>query len=164
LDDGAWEIGGAEDLRTLRLDPEAGWPALESSVGIAGFRDEGEVGGRYVHLARDVEPILSLTHRAPTAPYLVEANGRVLSWVAAGGSIRLHLAGHEPLRFSVGNATRCVLHTAHRSVDGRPATVRSSAPGSMGSMGAMKGVTARSKLVRFMLDTADSGEATLACR
>jgi hypothetical protein len=34
----------------------------------------------------------------------------------------------------------------------------------MGSMGAMKGVTARSKLVRFMLDTADSGEATLACR
>jgi hypothetical protein len=180
VDDGAWEVGGAEDLRTLRLDPEVGWPALEASVGVAGFRDEGQlggqVGGRYVHLARDAEPILALTRRPPIVPYLLEANGRVLRWVAEGGTIRLHLAGHEPLRFSVGNARRCVLRTALRSVNGRPATMRGPTPRSMESTGWATGSTtgaktgakmsaaARSNLVRFALDASDSGEATLACR
>jgi hypothetical protein len=139
VDDDAWELGGMGDLRTVRLDPAWGWPDLARSKGVAGVRDLPQ--GRYVHLARDVDPLLFAAPSAPSSPYLVRANGRVLHWEAEGAGVALHLAGNEPLAFAVAGAAACTLHTAR---------------------GAVLGTAARGE-VAFALADRDTGEAQLEC-
>lgn len=139
IDDGAWEIGAAGDVRTFRL-PGSSWPDIGRSVGVAGVRVLPQ--GRYVHCSRDVDPLLVLAQSPPSTPFLVEANGRVVSWLPSRNRIRLRLTSYEPLRFLVGSAQSCVLETRQ---------------------GQFRGTTEGSG-VRFALAERDTGEATLDCR
>lgn len=140
LDDGAWDLSDLGALRTVRLD-EGGdeWPDLERSTGVAGVR----VGppGRYVHLAADQAPMLVLTTRAPSTPYLFEANGTVLTWRRSERGIELRIRAHEPLRMVIGAASTCVLSMPSRVLRAR----------------------ASGRMVHFSLRESDTGEATLAC-
>jgi polysaccharide biosynthesis protein PelA len=152
VDDGAWELDGLGDLRTVRVDPAWGWPDLARSVGVAGVRDTTQ--GRYVHLAReaqDGEVVLVPSSDAPATPYLQAANGRVLRWSGHGDGRRsVRLAAHEPIVLDVAGAHECTLTTAHETALGR-ATVS----------------TERSlerSIVRLKLDAQETGDATLDCR
>ena len=49
--EGDWQIRGMDALRTVRLDPQMGWPDLMRSQGVAGVRDLPQ--GRYVALSSD---------------------------------------------------------------------------------------------------------------
>jgi hypothetical protein len=140
IDDDAWELGGFGDLRTVRVGAAWGWPDLARSTGVAGVRDAPQ--GRYLHLARDVDPVLFASPSEPGGPYLARANGRVLHWEAEGAGIALRLAGNEPLAFSVAGAAACTLHAAR---------------------GAVIAGTAAHGEVGFTLSERDTGEAQLEC-
>jgi len=148
LDDGAWELGDLGALRTVRLDDDDEWPAVEASVGVAGVR--AGPSGRYVHLAADVAPELVLASHAPAGPYLLEANGSVVSWRRTAREIHFRIRGHEPLRIAIAGAASCALHTPAGVVHARG--------------GAERGVgRAGVPVVRFSLHESDTGEATLGC-
>ena len=140
VDDGAWEIAGLGELRTLRVDPAWGVPDFAQSTGVAGFRDGPS--GRYVHLARDAMPIIYASGDAPSGPYIDNANGRILSWKALGSGAKLRMVAHEPLVFTVRGARACTLKMAARTVPG---------------------VASPQGLV-FQLADHDTGEAELECR
>lgn len=143
VDDGGWEIAGLGDLRTLRVDDTWGWPDLTRSVGVAGVRDLPQ--GRYVHLARDSDPVLYPSVSPPMGPYLHQANGRVLHWEHVGGvagSAKLRIAGNESLSIEIVASQPCTLKTPRRMVAGSPT----------------------SGVIRFALQEKDTEEATLDCR
>jgi hypothetical protein len=138
LEDDAWDLGDLGALRTVRLD-EGLWPVLDASVGVAGVRPGPS--GRYVHLASDESPVLVLGSRPSTGPYLLDANGGVLSWKRESGGIRLRVRGHEPLRIAIAGATTCALRMRARVARAR----------------------GDGQVVRFSLPEHDTGEATLDC-
>jgi uncharacterized protein (TIGR01370 family) len=140
IDDGGWEVAGLGELRTLRVDRGWGWPDLVQSSGIAGVRDD--LAGRYLHVARDADPVIYPESGRPSAPYLESANGRVLRWSRTAKGWAVRLAGHEPLILEVANAQTCTLRTAAGSI-----------------AGARAGAT-----VRLAVGRDDTGEATLECR
>ncbi len=141
ISDGAFEIGNAGELRTLRLHPGLGYPDLDQSVGVAGVRDVPQ--GRYVTLARaEKTPVLFTSSSPPTALRLVEANAHTVSFARTSkGTARLRLVGHMPVRFSVAGATTCTL-----TADGVKWTGKHV-----------------SSAVHFELGRTDTGEATLVC-
>jgi len=150
LDDGAWDLGDLGAVRTVRLDDGNGeWPALEASVGVAGVR--AGPSGRYVHLAADASPELVLGPRAPVGPYLLEANGSVVSWRRTEREVHLRIRGHEPLRIAIAGAASCALRTSAGVVRARGGVERGA-----GARGA-------GPVVRFSLRESDTGEATLGC-
>ena len=120
--DGAWILAGHGEARTLRLSPQAGWPDVARSRGVAGVRDVAQ--GRYVHLTaeREVALVLSPSRSfgSPRAPYLEQANGVLSRWGtdSASGETALALRGHVPLRATIraAGASRCVLRTSGRTI------------------------------------------------
>src|SRR5699024_9276465 len=75
--DGAWQIKGLNKLRTVRIDPEIGWPDLLASQGVAGVRDLKQ--GRYIALSSD-QAVLRLQAQRDTTPSLEQANIPLLEW------------------------------------------------------------------------------------
>lgn len=103
--DGDWQVRGMDALRTLRLDPQLGWPDLARSQGVAGVRDLPQ--GRYVHLSSDRALLVLRPDRDPR-PALEEANLPLLDWrYLAPRRVRFSFAGQVDLNFSVRCATAC---------------------------------------------------------
>jgi polysaccharide biosynthesis protein PelA len=140
VDDDGWEIGNLGELRTLRVDSAWGWPDLNRSTGVAGARDVPQ--GRYLHLARNSAVLLYPSKGPPAAPYLDNANGRVLRWETSRSGTRIRLVGNEPLVFRIADARRCSLTTSRGT----------------------RGGTSAGNTVSFQLGARDTGEATLDCR
>ncbi|WP_407293262.1 endo alpha-1,4 polygalactosaminidase [Stutzerimonas zhaodongensis] len=108
--DGRWQLRGMDGLRTLRLDPNLGWPDLARSQGVAGVRDLPQ--GRYVHLS-DPNAVLALRDTRDPRPALEQANLPLLRWDYLGeNKVRVSFAGEMPLRFSVRAASSCSLDVA----------------------------------------------------
>jgi hypothetical protein len=147
IDDGAWELGGLGELRTVRVDAAWGWPDLARSVGVAGVRDTPQ--GRYVHIAREGDVLLASSQAPPIGqPYLEASNGRVLRWSGQSGATRsVNLAAHEPLILDIAGARECSLTTAHGT------TARGVARA--GQAGAV---------VRLAIAALETGDANLDCR
>ena len=93
--DGGWQIKGLGDLRTLRLEPELGWPDLKTSTGVIGVREIPQ--GRYVSFNDTRESLLYTTPDPPQSPHLLQTNARVLKWKVQGDSIHFNLKGHVPV-------------------------------------------------------------------
>lgn len=103
--DGGWQIKGLEQLRTVRIDPQMGWPNLLKSQGVAGVRDLEQ--GRYITLS-DAQAVLYLQPQRDTAPSLEQANIPLTSWHYVNGKqLKLSFSGEFPLSFSVRYQGRC---------------------------------------------------------
>lgn len=103
--EGMWQIRGMDGLRTVRLDPQLGWPDLARSRGVAGVRDLPQ--GRYVHLS-SAESLLALRPDRDPRPALEEANLPLLEWrYLDERRVEFSFAGQFPLRFSVRSAVPC---------------------------------------------------------
>lgn len=103
--DGAWQIRGMDALRTVRIDPQMGWPDLSRSQGIAGVRDLPQ--GRYVHLSSD-RALLVLRPDRDDRPALEEANLPLLEWSYLDDQrVNFSFAGQFDLTFSVRSANSC---------------------------------------------------------
>jgi hypothetical protein len=76
---------------------------------VVGVSDLGE--WRYVSFGPEERPALVLSDQPTRGAYLAWANAAVLRWSSQGGTVSLHLRGHQPVRFAVA-ATGCTL-TAH---------------------------------------------------
>lgn len=115
-DDGRWQVRGLDGLRTLRLDPELGWPDLTLSTGIAGVRDLPQ--GRYVHLSSDHVLLALRTSRDPR-PALEEANLPLLDWEYLDDErVRVSFEGNMPLHFTVRAKGSCWLEFAGKHYAG----------------------------------------------
>jgi peptidoglycan/xylan/chitin deacetylase (PgdA/CDA1 family) len=109
-----WRLSGPGRLRTLRMPPSLGVPALAGSSGIAGY--VRGVDGMYLHLASGAArlPARDAGAQPPARPYLVDANARIADWQPqADGSLRFTLEGHVPLELRMFLPSGCSL----RSVD-----------------------------------------------
>ena len=116
-DDDGWRIRGNGDLRTLRL-PDDWRPRLDGADGVAGFHKDGS--GNYLHLTGATARFALSGEAAgtPTAPYLLDANARIVSWESAAGHLRFALKGHQALDFRLANVAGC-----QTLIDGKPAVV-----------------------------------------
>jgi uncharacterized protein (TIGR01370 family) len=140
--DGAWQLRGFGELRTVRLDPLLGWPDLERSRGVAGVRDLPQ--GRYVALTGEDPATLYVADEPPRVPYLESANAEVVAWKRRDAQhVDLHLRGAVPVRLVVaGTTARCTLTTAGKSLHPESNKAGKQA---------------------FALSAMDTGDATLAC-
>ncbi|VVP70838.1 hypothetical protein PS918_01076 [Pseudomonas fluorescens] len=103
--EGHWQIRGMDALRTVRLDPQMGWPDLVRSQGIAGVRDLPQ--GRYVHLSSDHALLVLRTDR-DDRPALEEANLPLLDWrYLDDRRVSFAFAGQVDLTFSVRSSSAC---------------------------------------------------------
>lgn len=99
-----WRVRGAPDLRTLRIPSSMGFPNLNKSKAIAGYR----VGqsGSYVHLGGDAATlVLSPTEQAPMR--LDSANAKIENTTPTNSGMRWSLIGNVPLQFTLANADTC---------------------------------------------------------
>ena len=114
-----WQIRTGPMLRTVRIDNSAGYPDLQRSRNIAGFKQQGKV--RYLHLSAPQAELI-LSGSAPKRPYLVEANGKISDWQYREHGLQARLEAHVPLQFSFANLQSCRL-TADNAVL-KPSQVR----------------------------------------
>lgn len=117
--DGRWQLRSLQGLRTVRLDPQLGWPDLLQSEGVAGVRDLPQ--GRYVHLTAD-SAVLALRPERDPAPALEEANIPLLKWQYLDKQrVELSFAGQYPLQLTVRYAGSCQLQIGERVLTGQQA-------------------------------------------
>ncbi|MFP3679964.1 bifunctional glycoside hydrolase 114/ polysaccharide deacetylase family protein [Pseudomonas sp. SIMBA_041] len=103
--DGAWQIRGLDALRTVRLDPQMGWPDLMRSQGVAGVRDLPQ--GRYVALSSD-HALLVLRPDRDERPALEDANLPLVDWrYVDERQVDFSFAGQVDLTFSVRASGTC---------------------------------------------------------
>ncbi|MGE8188246.1 endo alpha-1,4 polygalactosaminidase [Pseudomonas sp. NPDC086278] len=115
--DGAWQIRGMDALRTLRLDPQMGWPDLMRSQGVAGVRDLPQ--GRYVALSSD-HALLVLRSDRDNRPALEEANLPLVEWrYVDERQVDFSFAGQVDLSFSVRAAGTCRVEVAGQHFAGK---------------------------------------------
>ncbi|MET0776828.1 MAG: bifunctional glycoside hydrolase 114/ polysaccharide deacetylase family protein [Pseudomonas mandelii] len=118
--EGNWQVRGMDALRTLRLDPQMGWPDLLRSQGVAGVRDLPQ--GRYVALSSD-QALLVLRPDRDERPALEEANLPLVDWKYMDEKhVSFSFAGQVDLTFSVRSASSCRVE-----VDGQPFAGKASA-------------------------------------
>lgn len=99
-----WRVRGAAQLRTLRLPRALGFPDLQASHAIAGYRAGS--GDSYVHLGSDTAELVLRPTEAATLR-LESANARVDSAEPIEGGMRWNLVGEVPLQFTLAHAETC---------------------------------------------------------
>jgi hypothetical protein len=104
-----WRVRGASALRTLRVPAALGWPDMDNSPALAGYR-AGQTES-YLHLGRDAADLV-LRPTAPTTPRLESANARVDSFETTAQGYRWVLEGHVPLTFTLAHADACRIRVA----------------------------------------------------
>lgn len=97
----------------IRVPERLGYPDFNRSVNIAGYDTFG--GQRYIHLGPGGQARLVLQAKAPSAPYLANANGEIEGLQRTKTSLTLRLRGTVPLKASFRNTAGCTV-----KIDGRP--------------------------------------------
>ena len=116
-----WRIRGNGELRTLRLPAGAQVPDLARSTAVAGMARHNDA--LYLHLAAgEAEVVLGAS--APTAPYLIDANGRIDALQLAARSLSFSIDAHTPIVFTLANARGCAT-----SADGQRLVPQAAADG-----------------------------------
>jgi len=116
LADDTWRIRGAGQLRTLRMPASSGFPDLARSNGVVGYNEHN--GERYLSTNSD-EAIVAMTDKAPTRPYLIDANARVASATSSATQLTMELVGHMPITLTLANAARCDVRADGKPLVGR---------------------------------------------
>lgn len=99
-----YRVRNAGALRELRIPAAAGLPQPSLSQGLAGY--SAIHGEHHLHLAAD-EAELVFGGAADSAPYLVDANGRVERAERSAGAWQLRLNSHVPLSLTLHHAPDC---------------------------------------------------------
>ncbi len=113
---GSWMIHSNSDLRELRSSHALGYPDLNHSRNVVGFKENQP--DLYVHLGPERLTVLNYQTKKPTEPYLVEANGRVARFFRKPqtqdekkrtnpASLVMQLQGNMPLQFTLANVNQC---------------------------------------------------------
>ncbi len=122
-----WRIRGDGELRTFRLPTALGRPKLDSSTGIAGFFDGPE--GKYIHLTGTTAAFETTQAPAAEAPYLAEANGRIIDWRGDLRSTAFTLKAHVALQFALGASDTCRIQANGRAIS--PSKTEATAQGTL---------------------------------
>lgn len=101
---GGWRVRGASHLRTLRLPVSMGFPDIQKSRAIAGYR-AGQ-SDSYIHLGNDAAELM-LNPADLVVPRLVSANARVESFERLADGFRWNLEGNVPLKFTLTHTDTC---------------------------------------------------------
>ncbi len=114
-----WLLKGFNNLRTLRVPKILGYPRLNKSFGIAGYKDAGD--DIYVHLDSKISKFLTLGKSKKNENYLIESNARVIS----KNKNTLHLKSTVPLTLAYKLKRGCELNikTAKNSIIKRESIV-----------------------------------------
>lgn len=120
-DDGGWQVKGLNKLRTIRIDPEMGWPNLLKSQAVAGVRDLEQ--GRYIALSSD-QAVLYLQAQRDTTPSLEQANIPLLEWRYnntndSNFEFDFAFSGEFKLEFSVRYQGNCHVQFNGKRYDGK---------------------------------------------
>lgn len=114
---GAWQIRALQGLRTVRLNPDLGWPDMLASENVAGVQDLPQ--GRYVHLSGD-RALLALQPQRDPTPALEQANVPLTAWrYLDERRVEFSFAGEFPIAFSVRSKSRCHVELNGRKIAGR---------------------------------------------
>lgn len=108
-----WRIRGSDQLRTLRLPVAMGFPDLQKSDRVAGYR--AGLTESYVHLGNTAAELV-LASEEVKGPALVSANARVEKSERLSDGWRWDLAGTVPLRFTLANAKSCRVRAGGREL------------------------------------------------
>jgi len=108
-----WRVRGASDLRTLRVPASLGFPDMNKSTAIAGYRT-GQTDS-YLHLGRDTADLV-LQSTEPASLRLESANARVESFEPTAQGYRWVLEGNVPLAFTLAHAEACRIRVAGRDL------------------------------------------------
>lgn len=104
-----WRVRGASHLRTLRLPVAMGFPDLEKSRAIAGYRTVQT--DEYLHLGSDAAELV-LRPAESAALRLVSANARVANFEPTPHGYQWTLEGQVPLQFTFANSEACRVRAA----------------------------------------------------
>ncbi|WP_457600448.1 endo alpha-1,4 polygalactosaminidase [Hydrogenivirga sp.] len=99
-------------LRTLRVKLESGYPDIERSEGVLGYRVEGD--SLYVHLDGSGDNVLVLSKSKRDWFNIVDTNAQVKSYKRHGGKVLVELKSHVPIELKLDTG-RCNV-----SVNGEP--------------------------------------------
>ncbi|MDR3502843.1 MAG: endo alpha-1,4 polygalactosaminidase [Legionella sp.] len=105
--DNFWIIHSNGNLRELRSLNSLGYPDLEHSTNVIGFKENTE--DRYIHLGPGSLTLLAYQQEKPTQPYLVDANASVVSFERKEKQLSIHFQGYRPLEFTIANVQNCKL-------------------------------------------------------
>jgi len=92
---GGFVIRNRGALRTVRIPKTAGYPDINASEGITGFCDRD--GVRYIHLDGRGSYRLILRSHKPQRPYLIDTNGRTVTFRSDATHYTITLRAHVTL-------------------------------------------------------------------
>lgn len=104
-----WQIRGMDTVRQLRLPATLGYPDIEQSRGVLGYRDHRDQ--RYIHAGAD-KLSLRLRNAPDNAPQLRDANAVLLAAERNGQELRLRLQAETPLEIRMAHVSGCRFSTA----------------------------------------------------
>ena len=108
-----WRVRGAPHLRTLRWPVALGFPDMDQSRAIAGYRTEQTE--TYIHLGSDAADLV-LRPAESGALRLVSANARVAGFESMVNGYRWTLEGHVPLQFTLAHGDACRVRAGGRDL------------------------------------------------
>lgn len=103
-----WIIHHADNLKTLRLPPNATPPHIKQSQGVVGYKASAQ--GLYVSLSGQ-NHVKMLTSPEPDAfPYIDNSNAQITLWEFSQQQLRFRLTGHQPVYLALANfSSHCSL-------------------------------------------------------
>jgi len=104
-DDNDWLFYGDGLIDTLRMHAKNGYPSMNDSL--AGYNDFNEE--RYLHLVNVKVNRVTLTAKSTHEPFLIDANGSLISWQKNARQIRMTFDSPAVLDFTLGHSDHCRL-------------------------------------------------------
>jgi polysaccharide biosynthesis protein PelA len=101
-----WLFYGNGQIDSLRINAQWGYPAIND--GVAGYTNTNS--DRYIQLIKAPVHRIALVNTAPSAPYLVDANGALLDWQQQGQQTVMTFNAHTALDFTLNHADACRLY------------------------------------------------------
>lgn len=113
-DRGGWLVRTNGHLKQLRIPNSFGYPDLERSKNIIGYKKHGD--NYYLHMGPLASSLIYFTPSESTLPYIQSANGKITSFLRTESKITFGLKAYLPLRFTLGNMRGCRLMDGERVV------------------------------------------------
>lgn len=145
LDDG-WQITTSGFVRELRAPKEFGFPDLERSKNVVGYREINN--SIYIHLGPATTTSIYFTSKPAIKPYLYSANGTVTKFDYTANRLAIRLAGFAPIELELKNMNGCQLLQQQPN----------------GEVKALVGKSTTNQTLLYQLADEDSNELRITCQ